>query len=79
MNRSQFVLLVRHLIWFDRDSANVGTVPKDKGIGSARHLANFLHLEFLAFLFRVPTRPGKTWKNESPPGKPGNIMEFCKI
>ena len=21
----------------------------------------------------------KTWKNESPPGKPENIMEFCKI
>ena len=21
----------------------------------------------------------KTWKNESTPGKPGNIMEFCKI
>ena len=25
---------------------------------------------------RVPTRPGKTWKNESTSGKPGNIMEF---
>ena len=27
-------------------------------------------------VYRFPTRPGKPEKNESTPGKPGNIIEF---
>ena len=55
--------------------------------GNPRHLPQVPTLDltdvnrfsFAFIVCRVPTRPGQTWKNESTPGKPGNIMEFCKI
>ena len=49
------------------------------------------YCSFSFCIFSVPTRPGthilleytqgshSTWKNESTPGKPGNIVQCCKI
>ena len=45
----------------------------------SRFSSIFFHIVFLRSVQQGSHSTWKTWKNESTPGKPGNIMEFWKI
>ena len=51
-------------------------MEKSRKICQSRKVGTMINL---AFMFQKGSHSTwKTWKNESTPGKPGNIMEFWK-